>query len=112
MDYIAHQAPLSMGFPRQGYWSRLPFLSPGDLPYLVKKNKEFGEVLPQHHHFPKIIKMRRHTHHKFCQPVDEILSKEKPVFPGYIDIKKITLLYSKYKPQENKIRNKISLTPG
>ena len=21
-----------MGFPSQGYWSRLPFLSPGDLP--------------------------------------------------------------------------------
>ena len=28
----AHQAPLSMGFSRQGYWSGLPFLSPGDLP--------------------------------------------------------------------------------
>ena len=28
---IAHQAPLSMGFPRQEYWSRLPFPSPGDL---------------------------------------------------------------------------------
>ena len=28
----AHQAPLSMGFPRQGYWSGLPFPSPGDLP--------------------------------------------------------------------------------
>ena len=21
MDYIAHQAPLSIGFPRQAYWS-------------------------------------------------------------------------------------------
>ena len=29
---VAHQAPLSMGFPRQEYWSGLPFLSPGDLP--------------------------------------------------------------------------------
>ena len=28
---VAHQAPLSMGFPRQGYWSGLPFPSPGDL---------------------------------------------------------------------------------
>jgi len=28
---IAHQAPLSMGFPRQEYWSGLPFPSPGDL---------------------------------------------------------------------------------
>ena len=26
------QAPLSMGFPRQEYWSGLPFPSPGDLP--------------------------------------------------------------------------------
>ena len=27
----AHQAPLSMRFPRQEYWSGLPFPSPGDL---------------------------------------------------------------------------------
>ena len=29
---IACLAPLSMGFPRQEYWSGLPFLSPEDLP--------------------------------------------------------------------------------
>ena len=29
---VSHQAPLSMGFSRQEYWSGLPFLSPGDLP--------------------------------------------------------------------------------
>ena len=29
---VAHQAPLSMKFPRQEYWSGLPFCSPGDLP--------------------------------------------------------------------------------
>ena len=29
---VAHQAPLSMGFSRQEYWSGLPCLSPGDLP--------------------------------------------------------------------------------
>ena len=28
---VAHQASLSMGFPRQGYWSRLLFPSPGNL---------------------------------------------------------------------------------
>ena len=28
---VAHQAPLSMRFPRQEYWSGLPFPSPGDL---------------------------------------------------------------------------------
>ena len=27
------QAPLSMGFSRQEYWSGLPFPPPGDLPY-------------------------------------------------------------------------------
>ena len=29
---VASQAPLSMGFPRQEYWSGLPFPSPGHLP--------------------------------------------------------------------------------
>ena len=30
---VACQAPLSMVFSRQEYWSGLPFLSPGDLPW-------------------------------------------------------------------------------
>ena len=30
---VAYQAPLSMELSRQEYWSELPFLSPGDLPY-------------------------------------------------------------------------------
>ena len=30
---VACQAPLSMGFSRQEYWSGLPFPSPGDLPH-------------------------------------------------------------------------------
>ena len=29
---VAHQVPLSMGFPRQEYWSGWPFPFPGDLP--------------------------------------------------------------------------------
>ena len=29
---VAHQVPLSMGFPRQGYWSGLSFPAPEDLP--------------------------------------------------------------------------------
>ena len=29
---VARQAPLSMGFSKQEYWSGLPFPSPGDLP--------------------------------------------------------------------------------
>ena len=33
----ALQAPLSIGFPRQEYWSGLSFPSPGDLPNSVIK---------------------------------------------------------------------------
>ena len=29
---VARQAPLSMGFSRQEYWTGLPFPPPGDLP--------------------------------------------------------------------------------
>ena len=29
---VGHQAPLSMGFPREEYWSGLPLPTPGDLP--------------------------------------------------------------------------------
>ena len=29
---MARQAPLSVGFPRQEYWSGLPLPNPGDLP--------------------------------------------------------------------------------
>ena len=32
VDYPARQAPLSMEFSRQEYWSGLSFLIPGDLP--------------------------------------------------------------------------------
>ena len=31
---VSRQAPLSMGFFRQEYWSGFPFPSPGDLPNL------------------------------------------------------------------------------
>ena len=30
---VARQAPQAMGLYRRGYWSRLPFPSPGDLPH-------------------------------------------------------------------------------
>ena len=37
---VAFQAPLSMGFSRQEYWSQLSFPLPGDLPHLsnIKSN--------------------------------------------------------------------------
>ena len=33
---VAHQAPVSVGFPRQEYWTGLPFPPPGDLPAGIK----------------------------------------------------------------------------
>ena len=36
---VACQAPLSMGFSRQEYWSGLPFPSPKDLPDLGIKTR-------------------------------------------------------------------------
>ena len=38
---VAYQAPLSMGFSRQDYWSGLPFPTPWDLP-----NTEIKLVFP------------------------------------------------------------------
>ena len=44
---IAHQASLSTGFPRQEYWSGLPFPSPGDLsdPGLEPPSPELQQIL-------------------------------------------------------------------
>ena len=39
---ITVQAPVFMRFPRQEYWSRLPFPPPGDLP-----NPEIKPVSPE-----------------------------------------------------------------
>ena len=39
---IAHQAPLSMEFSRQEYWSGLPFSSLEDLPDLGFKPRSLG----------------------------------------------------------------------
>jgi len=41
----AHQAPLSMRFPRQEYWSGLPFPSPGDLPNPGIKPASLGSTV-------------------------------------------------------------------
>ena len=43
---VAHQAPPSVGFSRQDYWSRLPFPSPGDLPNPGIDFKEYFVIIP------------------------------------------------------------------
>ena len=39
---VAHQAPLSMRFSRQEYWSGLPFSFPGDLTHLRIESTSFA----------------------------------------------------------------------
>jgi len=43
---VAHQVSLSMGFPRQGYWSELPFPPP--------EKKKKSEILLRACHLPTI----------------------------------------------------------
>ena len=57
MSCITRQAPLSMGFSRQEYWSGLPFSSPGNLPNLgvepgspaLQANSSLSEPLGKHY---------------------------------------------------------------
>ena len=45
MGYIVCQAPLSMGFSKQEYWSGLPLPSPGHLPNPgIKPGSPVGEA--------------------------------------------------------------------
>ena len=41
---VACQSPLSMGFPRQEYWNRLPFPSLGDLPGIKSRSPALQEI--------------------------------------------------------------------
>ena len=48
---VAQQAPLSVGFPRQEYWSGLPFPSLGDLldPGIKPESPSLADSLPLSH---------------------------------------------------------------
>ena len=47
---VAHQAPLSVGFPRQEYWSGLPLPSLGDLdPGIEPESPALADSLPLSH---------------------------------------------------------------
>ena len=52
---VTHQVPLSIAFPRQEYWSGLPFPSPGDLshPGIEPRSAELQvDSLPLSHLYP------------------------------------------------------------
>ena len=58
---IARQAPLFMGFPRQEYWSGLPFPSPGDLPdpgiKTISSAPQMDSLLLSHQESPYICNL-------------------------------------------------------
>ena len=59
---VAHQAPLSMGFPKQDYWSVLPFPSPGDLPDPgVKPESPWSTALQEILHALNHLRLKRMT---------------------------------------------------
>ena len=67
---VACQAPLSMGFLRQQYWSGLPFPSPGDLPDPGIKPESLAlpmDSLPLNHQGSLHMYTHTHTHtHYIC----------------------------------------------
>ena len=87
---VAYQAPPSMGFSRQEYWSGVPFPSPGDLP---DPGIEPGspaleaDALPKSRHKQLLIREVRGCRSKgkvVTYPYQQFSDKRIPVFPkGY-----------------------------
>ena len=80
---VAYQAPLSMGFSRQEYWSGLPFPSPGDLPHPGIKPRSPAEYIMQNARLDEAqagIKIARRNNNNLRYADDTTLmaeSKEK-----------------------------------
>ena len=77
--YIAHQAPLSMGFSRQEYWRELPCPPPEDLPY------------------PRILLRKSHYIHFTDKGIDGIVKLLK--FPKAVNSKYGSGLYPQSCPE-------------
>ena len=97
---VAHQAPPSMGFSRQEYWSGLPFPSPGDLPDPAIEPRspalQFSSVqslsrvrlcdpmnrstpgLLVHHHLPEFTQTHIHRVRDAIQPSHPLSSPSPP----------------------------------
>ena len=58
---VAHQAPLSMGFSRQEYWSGLPCPPPGDLPDLGTELTSLPSLQWQVGSFPLALPGKPHN---------------------------------------------------
>ena len=84
---IACQAPLSLGFPRQEYWSGLPFPPPGDLPNSkIKPTSPMtpalkADTLPLCHQGSPILKILFSKYHR-----EDLLTLN---FPGGATVKNL-----------------------
>ena len=83
---VAHWAPLSMGFSRQEYWSRLPFPSLGDRPYaeikLVSPALADGFFTTEPPGKPRP---------QFTHPLNENMLRIKMTYNGYIQSQRKTM---------------------
>ena len=70
---VAYQAPLSVGFSRQEYWSGLPLPSPGDLPNPGTEPRfptlQEDALLSEPPGNPKLIKRLKNVKNKTQQSV-------------------------------------------
>ena len=79
---VAHQAPLSMGFYKQEYWSGLSFSPPGDLPNPVIKPKSLASPALAGRFFTTMQPSRWHPKQMKC---DSLYSPRCPlleIHPG------------------------------
>ena len=79
---VAHQAPLSVGFPRQEHWNGLPFPSPRDLQPRVEISKpkfawQANSLLLRHlgNPGPELVKHKKillkSTNHMYFEPITQ-----------------------------------------
>ena len=100
----AHQAPLSLGFPKQEYWSGLPFPSPGTLPDLGPEpvspalvGRFFTTEPPGKPHVPSYLTavshavLSRHIHSLSCIPGKILLFLQDPDEPTSPSLAPLTL---------------------
>ena len=78
MDYIACQVPLSIGFPRQEYWSGLLFSPPGNLhnPGIEPRTAALlADSLPTE--LPRCMRKCEHTHTRLSSAICKLETQEK-----------------------------------
>ena len=80
--FVAHQAPLAMGFSRQEYWSGLPFPLPGDLPNPGTEPE--SPVSPELQVDSLLLSHRRSPQNKYNQGKSD---------PHHLGVRNVTLIF-------------------